>query len=1200
MHQQDCLDRPYREVDNWRGWRCDGHYLNEAVKTKDGAYMPGRSDPNPGISKSDAYYQMEERPGGLRVVKEMGVEAAIGEQMFESAGAAQFVVNRRKLELVDVKRSGGGLGVPGGSVTHTDLTFEFDDAKYGWNTDRNLKDREDMFSIGNTAYDAPSVYGATVTARLDQLVSNFDISDHSAESVAKLHQAGAHSILPLMYAMDYDSLNTLLGAFDVSSAAGKIKRNIYKELLVSTGTSAAAMLIKDLILKGATDGEADSMRMLTGIPFHVRRPNTQLVREIESLKNRNLGAKVDEALPLVIAHLVRRTCELGVPKAYTSLEFHNCLAKFSDGYADKYYKKLVEATDDKARFEAVFFLTNLRWGKVSQLLQKYLARPGPDHVQAEAVHAAMYGTFLDESTSAAFMPIFMNQLLGPETRMMALQVFTYGQFDLTQLSTIVSALYMEGNYEVTNYGYTLLDSIANSINPCLAKKADMIKFFSKLMKQYALHRMQYTFGISKYYTQEYLSDKYGYGSTNKITVVGTDKDYTPLKVGLEVANTLYKGYMTPVGSVQLRIEGLARAAQRKLLNKMPEKVWRLEELATTLSDMGVDLMSDPNIRLQAIICLKGTVVMTTLYEKDPNSVGGYKITDLLKLVMGKSGGKPAYDVSFQRAVNFGVSLYEQPNEFGMLSYSARAITTIGSLVGKVKKGVSKGALTRSLDFNLNLQTYSINVMGFVENQNSKLKFELVTDRFLTLHMPRSLFGAVNVGKKILTVRVKRPDTDDPVQVLMHSLTVVKIEALKLNGATGTSRFCPACKDVHVISAGREKSKVFADTNDKDLGSLAKGEYFDCEYDISDANVGGNAVFLFHPQNKSPKTFMTSMIMGLRQARHFLVYFPRAEKCGAYMKWSKSPTDPVHEIEVVTTVKTKDKGTAYFYTGKEFYLKVDISLLGDQGKDREFVFSFKYTASPGFIQNSVVAQFWRKANSVLGLSDYSICFMAKNKYPGFTDDLNGGDLDEHLKLNGQMILKYGEANVCKRAPGSITINFQHETTAEAKAHLRTTPAYKACMDQKRLAEWRNRRGLPYTRQCYLAAYDASLARKYHWDVTFQSISPEVRAWYEKATTVFKTAVLPYWDLDPNALSRSLDSPKLELDILFKDGDSSADVRLKTDKGVSDMKDMPTDFPVFGGPLRSLRFDNTRSSLVNRQIVGKLRSQWDGTTMKLSII
>ena len=72
--------------------------------------------------------------------------------------------------------------------------------------------------------------------------------------------------------------------------------------------------------------------------------------------------------------------------------------------------------------------------------------------------------------------------------------------------------------------------------------------------------------------------------------------------------------------------------------------------------------------------------------------------------------------------------------------------------------------------------------------------------------------------------------------------------------------------------------------------------------------------------------------------------------------------------------------------------------------------------------------------------------------------------------------------------------------------------------------------------------------------------------------------------PQAFSRSMDSPTLKLDVLFKDNDKSVDIKLETDKGVSETNDQAVSFPIFGGPLRNLRFDNIRSSLVSRHLIG----------------
>ena len=73
-----------------------------------------------------------------------------------------------------------------------------------------------------------------------------------------------------------------------------MKSNIFTELLGSTGTTASAMLIMDLLKAKKFNNQRDAARTLTSIPFHIRRSNKQLVQQFKEL----LGSdQVSCALP---------------------------------------------------------------------------------------------------------------------------------------------------------------------------------------------------------------------------------------------------------------------------------------------------------------------------------------------------------------------------------------------------------------------------------------------------------------------------------------------------------------------------------------------------------------------------------------------------------------------------------------------------------------------------------------------------------------------------------------------------------------------------------------------------------------------------------------------------------------------------------------------------------------------------------------
>ena len=77
----------------------------------------------------------------------------------------------------------------------------------------------------------------------------------------------------------------------------------------------------------------------------------------------------------------------------------------------------------------------------------------------------------------------------------------------------------------------------------------------------------------------------------------------------------------------------------------------------------------------------------------------------------------------------------------------------------------------------------------------------------------------------------------------------------------------------------------------------KGKYFRCEMDIAKSNTVGRGFYAFMPYNKSPRTPWTMFTMGMRQIRAFLIYFPKAQQCGARLTWSQSKTKPVTKVVV---------------------------------------------------------------------------------------------------------------------------------------------------------------------------------------------------------------------------------------------------------------------------------------------------------------
>ena len=1175
-HFSDCANRPYRFIDNWRGWRCDGNHAMEA-SLMDGHLKEGRSNPEPIYSKSDSYYVLGMRDNKA-VVEKMGTEAGIGAQFFEAEGSSHFVYTKRQLTLQEVKASDASINPKGGEKL-TELTFEMDNS-YHWNKDRDLQASENYFGIGQVYNEPQSVYEQALLNTLSELQGSFGIHDASKE-IEKAHEHGLNSALAIMIKLNYKSLTNVFNKLRAdTSEEGVIRRNLFTEFLGSTGTTAAAMLVKDAIIEGQFDNGRDAARALTSIPYHIRRPNTQLVKELESLSAVDKYDTLKMALPLTIAHLVRRTCDLA-GKHMGSQESRECLSQFSDQYADKYFNILSTSNDLDEKSLALSCLRNLKWGKVSDVLKPFIYNANnDDSLRASAIIAAMYGTFVKGNTAAYYLPIFMNMMNGPETRMNALMVISYGKFDVTQLSAIVTMLYAEQNFEIANFAYTLFEMYSTSISPCNAEKKELMSLFLRHMKQVGTHDTQYGIGISKIWAQEFEKEKYGYGGTNQMYVVGSGDSASPLKIGLSVQNTLYGRYMSEIIRVELRIEGVARAALKKF-QELPEGDWKIDDLAKLLSGMGITTKKDSPVRVEVTLSLKSNVIIQRRYDESATEEGG-RIADFLKDLQDATGGN-SYSINHQRSITLGQGLYEQPTEVGFPMFFGSILTTMGSVQATIKKGLSRGVMFRDVSFDINLRTQGMNMMAFMDLGSSNM-FEIKQDRVYGAQFPRKFVVGVNLIKKELKVQFSQPEANHPQLLMMHSQTSTGVVPMTKKG-NGLQTHCPKCLDKYVLTKNNARSKLIHEETSKEMGSTTKLEYFDCELDLTDANVGPTIFNVFSPMNKNPQNFMSSLIMGLRQVRVFLTYFPKNEKCGAYSVFSQSAENPVSEIEITIQGKMSDQDSLYNYVGKKFLMKTLVVFKGEPSS-RSYRFNFKYDFAPGATKNEIRAQFARQDNSDLGLPNYSVCFSADNQYPDLPDTMLIGDITEKLNLKGNMVIKYGETSSCADATGSIKVDFNHETTSEAKESLKTTSYYQKCMEDTSSPAWKNRNGIPITPSCWMTGIDSALARKYHWDIGFESTTPEVRSLLSVVENLFKTVLLPYLEHIPDTFKAvTSQNPTVKLDVEFKNRDSSCDVKLETEGGVSEFKDIPVKVNPVGGPLRNLKFDMFGPALVNNNLLRK---------------
>jgi hypothetical protein len=745
-----------------------------------------------------------------------------------------------------------------------------------------------------------------------------------------------------------------------TSKSGVAKQNMFREFVIETGTTASAMWIKEAITKNLFDTERDSARAVTGVAFHIRRPNQQLLQEYEGLMETYRDGWSAMVGPLAIAHLARRTCDLaGSP---VSQERHRCTAAVLVPMAERFHAELMSTDSESRKHLLVRAMGNLMAQRVTELLGP-MARGEVDGVndnlQKKALYASMVGTFYTQSTVKFYLPIFLNMLNGHESRIVALDVIFYlDDLDVTTLSTVMTQMYVEPDYEVLNYMFTLFEKHAHGQNSCFsAKKTERIGYFLKYMKQSGVHTSNYGLGVSKTYRQSFHQEEYGYGGGYEYWVLGSHRSSSPLELGMQIDANLYNGYKGNLLTVVVRIEGLAKGLVSKFLK--PGKEWRIEQLQSLFSNMGVITQPDIPIWVELTIFLKNIAVAQSVFTPADAAEGG-KLRAILRDMQGQSAN--TYSLNHQRAFSLGSSLYEQPTDSGLPMTHVSALTSLASLEATVKRGLRRGVIFRDLDYDIHMLTQGSNIMLFQEPR-SRFTYGIVQDRVFTAHLPRQIVLGINLVKKELRIQISEPEVTSPLLGLMHSKTAVTIREASLTGDTDLTANCPACtSNKFVISRGpsAHRSRTLMDTSSSKLGSSLKAEYFACEMDLEEGKAVGSTLAAFLPYNKTPKTPWSVFMLGLRQVRAFFLYFPRAEQCGLYASYSQSEENPVREIDISIQGTRKDnrRSRRLGQTGKTYFLKLKVVAKGpeDTKEDREFKVNVKYDSSVMARKNSLKIQF----------------------------------------------------------------------------------------------------------------------------------------------------------------------------------------------------------------------------------------------------
>ena len=190
-HMKDCTDRPYRNLDDVRGWRCDADWSNpRKVENPEGLY-----------SQANTVYMVGENNGQKRIER-MDTTGNLIAQFFLSDGGSYFAATNITSILSAQRSSRGDISVSG--ETLNSLKYEFADQDLKWDVDRDLKAREPWFSLGDWSEVSQSEMKTKLIQAMEARINSQHSHDNSDAHVQMEHRTGPEVIAMLMAPMSYE------------------------------------------------------------------------------------------------------------------------------------------------------------------------------------------------------------------------------------------------------------------------------------------------------------------------------------------------------------------------------------------------------------------------------------------------------------------------------------------------------------------------------------------------------------------------------------------------------------------------------------------------------------------------------------------------------------------------------------------------------------------------------------------------------------------------------------------------------------------------------------------------------------------------------------------------------------------------------------------------------------------------------------
>ncbi|XP_011307083.1 uncharacterized protein [Fopius arisanus] len=974
-------------------------------------------DENPVIKSSERLYKVVTQQNTTKITL-INATGEIYIQPFRSLGEAQFLSTRQIIELTGVTDS-----------RHTVYTEKFTEVYL----QHELAENDLSQGRGVPSKDKIFKWISTLLDRLSQRLENPGLDT----DIDHLHNNTISILLYYLGQLDRSDLQAAYRNISGTSYKEETIRNMFLETLPQIGTKESALFILELIQKNKVS-DITAMQLLTQLPFHIRKPDVQLLVGLQPLINlaSKTSPEVSNTGILTFGTLIYRTCLVYCP--YEML----------DDYVRLYLDKFTESNVYEKKMIWLEGLSNIQLGKVVEFLEPIASGNSVDsrHLRVLAAWASLPTAPLrPDVIYPVYWPILVNRTEHLEMRIAALTLLIVSNPSANRIISLYWYIQSEPNVHLYNYFYTSLKSMESTTFPCYRHIRAIAGQFTRILRKPDKSNPV----VTGHYLFDYQDTKRNFGAMVQSIIIASPFSNIP-EVAYFTLNSHGSGTTFNDFSLYVKATGLMQSLSRYL-----ESPTRIKDI---LKEFKFNKKQREHIHLELIVRVQQKAVLC-LHFNESNIANAVSYLSALPDNTYHIYKNMEFHVNQQR-INVPLTIESvQASDLGTTVRMAATATSLFSMRGNFTHfpgGRSNHVIFRT----------AIHGTQTVETYNPIIDVWHAAERALSIHGYLPANVTVGLTDKLF-LSYNTPAEYLRTGVTIHTRTATTIRGMEAKRKM--SEICSKCSLRHTVRKGGDmlQDKVVFETIVPELGGRLQFKVFDCEKQVSSSDLLSD-ILSHHHSNHHSLTAARIPLMGIHLL-DYLTYVSPSGSCGLSFY-----IEPVNIQPSEVRLEALKNGNRYM-----------LSLTRSELESREILQQWTVAGlyeSISWLSDTVKI---KASKTVSSDRVFKFCVKIDRLIP-WSWDLLSTKHSEPASLDIQMVWGYADSAQGKCTGSSLSMNLAAEVSEEQIEESKEDVwPYKQCRQQSY-----EKNIVPYTPACYEASRELSTLRRYQIFVSYENLPDEM--------------------------------------------------------------------------------------------------------------